>query len=164
MNPILALWTTGTLVVAVVCVVSTFFIRSIVETAFPSLQAVYHKAGTSYLSGWARWWNQVVLYSLPVLTGGLLGLMKSTWLWPAGVTTGVRILLGIVVGWFSTLIYKVVRRAIKERLKMDLPDVPAPVTTEAVEDQSPTDPGAPLAEDPVPPTERSGTNFEAPTP
>lgn len=160
MNPILALWTPGTLVVAVVCVIATFFIRQTVETAIPSLKAVRHQGLVTYLSGWARWWNQVVLYALPVCTGGLLGLMKSTWVWPQ-VTTGVRILLGVVIGWFSTLIYKVVRQAIKSRLQIDLPDVPTPASVPPEAD-TPTDPGdPPTPSDEPPPTEKSRPSFPA---
>lgn len=164
MNPITALWTPGTLVVATVCVIQTFFVRRVVETAYPSLQAVYTNRQTAYLSHWASWWNQVVVAVLPVGTGALLGLINSGWLFPAGQPRSVRVLIGLSIGWFSTLIYKVLRKVIKEKLKLDLPDSPNPVDapteipvtvdapshSEVMDNRHPTDPCPPLpSADPV---------------
>jgi hypothetical protein len=136
MDPVTALWNPGTLVVAMICVIGTFFVRQIVETAAPQLKKVSDEndlTKATYNSALARWWNKVILYALPVLIGGGCGYVPSEWLFPSIDTVGARVMVGLVIGWFSTFVYKIIRRLIKQKTGVDIPSGPPPAA-------SPSDP------------------------
>jgi hypothetical protein len=108
----------GTMVFAVSIVIATFFIRRVVETQWPALRkkADENAPSITYSTRLARWYQQVILYGIPVFVGGLLGLLKITYFFPESVQTAVgRIFYGGVVGWFSSAIYKVVKRVLASK-------------------------------------------------
>jgi len=132
MDPIQALWNPGTLIVAMVAVIGTFFIRQIVETIVPDLKKTSDEndlTQATYKTQFARWWNKVILHALPVFIGGLCGLGHSVWLFPGVDTTGARVMVGIVLGWFSTFLYKIIRKVVKQKTGVEIHEGPPPVGT-----------------------------------
>jgi hypothetical protein len=105
---------TGTVVFGVAVVVITFFIRRLVETSFPSVgkKADENHPDTTYLTTFARYWNQVILYILPPLVGILIGLFDIPYLHgdEGPSTMGGRIFAGIFVGGMSAMVYKTVKK------------------------------------------------------
>lgn len=117
------LFTLGTAIFAVSIVIVTFFIRRIVETQWPSLRkkADENVPATTYSTRFARWYQTVILYAIPVVAGALLGLLKITYFFPESVQTASgRLFYGGVVGWFSSALYKVVKKALASK-GIDLP-------------------------------------------
>lgn len=127
------LFNLGTMIFAVSIVIATFFIRRVVETQWPSLRkkADENAPIVTYSTTFARWYQTVILYAIPVVVGALLGLLKITYFFPESVQTpGGRLFYGGVVGWFSSAIYKVVKKALASR-GVDLPGslIPGPPST-----------------------------------
>src|SRR5262245_52216745 len=79
----------GTMIFAVSIVIVTFFIRRIVETQWPSLRkkADENSPIVTYATTFARWYQTVILYAIPVVVGGLLGLLKITYFFPPTIET-----------------------------------------------------------------------------
>jgi hypothetical protein len=114
----------GTAVFAVSIVVATFFIRRGVETAWPSLRkkADENDPCVTYSTTAARWYQQVFLYAIPVVVGVGFGLIDVPFLVPESLRTlGGRIFYGMVAGWFSSAIYKVVKKLLAEKAGIQLP-------------------------------------------
>lgn len=115
-------------ILAVLVVIGTFFVRLIVETAVPSAKGVDSPKGTTYKTKFGLWWGSVILYAIPVLFGAGIA-MLGVWvpsIWPAGVATfGGAVIWGIVVGWFSSFLYKVARKVLKKETGID--PLPGPV-------------------------------------
>jgi multisubunit Na+/H+ antiporter MnhE subunit len=58
-----------------------------------------------------RLWNEIFLAILPIIVGGILGLMAKTFIWP-DITNGTqwgRIFYGAICGLFSSFVYNRVR-------------------------------------------------------
>lgn len=111
----------GAVYLALATVIITFFIRRIVETALPS--AKKSPPQTTF----ARWWQSVILYGLPVVTGALLSVGEATAgfsVVEGGNTLGGQIIFGMIVGWFSGFLYKVFRKTLKKKTGID--PVPGP--------------------------------------
>lgn len=123
--------TAGTAILALSVVILTFFIRRIVETAVPSVKkkADENEIGVTYSTQFARWWNQVILYSVPVIVGACIGLLKVPYLFniEGMETRGARVFFGGVVGWLSSYIYKIVRMTLKKKTGVDLEPTPSVV-------------------------------------
>lgn len=117
----------GTYVLAVSVFVLTFFTRKVVEMVWPSLkkQADANSLSPSYLTELSRWWNEVILYALPVLFGALSALSTSEFLFE-GIDGGAKLLYGCGVGWFSSFFYKALKKAVANKAGVtELPgDVP----------------------------------------
>lgn len=112
------LLTFGTMILAVSIVIATFFVRRVLETGWPILrkQADENDPALTYSSSVARWYQTVVLYAIPVVVGGLIGLTSVPYFFPETVQTmGGRVFFGGVVGWFSSAVYKVVKRSLAKR-------------------------------------------------
>lgn len=114
----------GTYVLGVVVYVIIFLLRRIVESVWPSLkkQVDANTPGITYLTSMSRWWNEVILYFLPVIVGSAFGMVKSDFFFAGIVDRSGRILFGLVVGWFSSFLYKVLRKIIKVRTGLDIDD------------------------------------------
>ena len=117
----------GTYILAVAVFVLTFFVRKIVELMWPKLkkQSDANEAGLSYLTPMARWWNEVILYAVPVVIGGLSSVVGSEQLY--GTLKGqAATMFGMGVGWFSSFLYKTVKRMIakKSGVPEDSPNFP----------------------------------------
>lgn len=116
----------GTAVFAVAIVVATFFIRRGIETAWPSLRkkADENAPATTYSTTAARWYQQLGLYTIPVVVGMGLGIVDIPFLFPEGLRTlGGRVFFGAVTGWLSSAVYKVVRRVAAQKVGIELPSV-----------------------------------------
>ncbi|MFA5202888.1 MAG: hypothetical protein WC708_00530 [Lentisphaeria bacterium] len=118
----------GTYILGVGIFIVVFMIRKIVESAWPKLkkQADANDPKLTYLTSMARWWNEVILYLLPVILGSFCGLIKSDFLFAGIGVKGGKIIFGAVVGWFASFLYKLLRRVIKQKTGVDIiPDVSA---------------------------------------
>jgi hypothetical protein len=122
-----------TLIFGLACWILTFFTRRVVETAVPSLKkaADANQEGKTYKTTFARWWNEAVLYSIPVLWGGLSASLATMYPFPAGITSfSARLFFGIVVGFFSGFIYKILKKIIFKKFDIvdetELPVAKAP--------------------------------------
>jgi hypothetical protein len=137
-----------TLILMVANLIGTFFVRRIVETAFPKVKqaAPETKLAVSYTNAWSVWWNQVILYAIPVLIGIGLAVSVTDWM-PAEegmlpISKAGLVIYGGITGWFSGFGYKVVRKVLKQKTGIDLPSLsnpPPPGTDEVVvvaQDQS----------------------------
>lgn len=117
----------GTLVLACAVFILTFFVRRIVETAVPSVkkQADENAKAVTYKTTFARWWNSVILYAIPVVIGSLIGLVNISFIFTGDIKTiSGRMIFGGVVGWFSSFLYKVVRKMIIKKTGVDGSDLP----------------------------------------
>lgn len=105
-----------TLVFALACFILTSITRHVVETAVPAVVAKKtqaQEASTVYGSSLSVWWNQVILYVLPVFWGATAALVAKMYPFPPGIqATSGRIFFGIVVGFFSGFLFKVVKKAL----------------------------------------------------
>lgn len=114
----------GTFALATAVFVVTFLLRRVVETVWPDLKA---KDDGSYGSKVSLWWNSVILYVIPVLFGCLAAFSKSQWIHGEAETMGARIMWGGGIGWFSSLLYKILRKLIIKHAGVDiLPSDPPP--------------------------------------
>jgi len=112
-----------TVMMAVAVSVLTFFVRRIVETADPSIKkaADENSPQKTYLTIFASWWNQVLLYMIPVLVCMVL-VFTVTEFDPNGLTSkGAKFIYSIVVGWASSSVYKVLNKVFKSKTGVDLP-------------------------------------------
>lgn len=142
----------GTFAVAVAVVIFTFFTRKIVERLVPATtvgkkEAKIAKDGSmlvarDYGSAFGYWWNEVILHAIPVLAGGLFGIMPSEFLHGAADTLGARLMWCAGVGWFSSFLYKLIAKALGQRAGVE-------VSTPSMRPLSPDDPAPP--EEPSPP-------------
>jgi len=110
---------TGTFVLGIAVFIATFFTRRVVELLVPSSRqaATDLEAAPMYATTWSRWWNGVVLYAVPVAYGMLAGLSHNEYLFgPMHEAGVVCVMFGGGVGWFSSFLYKLVRKAAVKRL------------------------------------------------
>jgi len=123
----------GTFALAVAVFIATFFIRRIVEILRPGLK---NPKGTgAYASKSQMWWNSVIIYAVPVVLGGLFSLSKSTWLFGEIDTLGGKVMFGAGVGWFSSFLYKILKKVILKETGVELPgESEPPEATEPKED------------------------------
>jgi hypothetical protein len=122
-----------TLIFGLACWILTLFTRKIVETAVPSLKkgADANKEGATYKSTFARWWNEVILYALPVMWGSFSASVATMYPFPEGLTSfSARLLFGIVVGFFSGFLFKIFKKVVLKKFDIvdekDLPAAKAP--------------------------------------
>lgn len=121
------LLTKDAFIAAILVVIGTFFVRKIVETAVPSAKGEDTPKGSVYKTRFGLWWNSVILYAIPVVFGAGVGALGkwTNYLVPEGMTTmGGAILWGVVVGWFSSFLYKVARKLLKDKTGVELPAGP----------------------------------------
>lgn len=109
----------GTYVLGIAVYVLTFFTRKIVEITWPSLkkQADANSPDITYLNQASRWWNEVVLYAVPVVYGAASCASASQFLFE-GIDGGAKFMYGAGVGWFSSFLYKALRKAIASRVNV----------------------------------------------
>jgi hypothetical protein len=107
-----SLW--GTLALAVMTYIATFFTRRILETAMPWLakKADENASDITYVNKWARWYNKVLLYAIPVVFGLAWAFIPSKFLFGGIETIGGKLFWGATVGWFSGLFYKLIKATI----------------------------------------------------
>jgi hypothetical protein len=129
---------------SVMVVILTFFTKKVVELAYPAAKkqkqvgdiarpsegtyldsAKPGKAVVSvstYSNSFARWWNEVILYAIPVVWGALAALVggSSEWLFPGFDTVGVKVMFGCGAGWFSSFFYKIIRKMVLKKTGVDI--------------------------------------------
>lgn len=110
----------GTYVLAVGVFVLTFFTRKVVELVWPTLKkrADANSPEISYLTPLSRWWNEVILYLLPVLFGCFTAIFNSDFLFE-GIDGGAKLMYGACVGWFSGFLYKALKKAIASKVNVE---------------------------------------------
>ena len=117
--------TVGTAIIAVIVIIVGFFLKRLVEIQWPSLKKsaneMDHKA--MYKTKLALYWNEVILYALPVLIGAHIGwLVKEPYLFGAIASTTGRVFYAAVVGWFSDFIYTAIQKALQKATGVSLPN------------------------------------------
>lgn len=120
---IIALLTrSGTYVLALAVFIVTWIVRKTIENIWPSLQKQGDANATqiTYLTRMSRWWNEVMLYEIPVLIGGAFGFMHSGFLFGDITGLSTKMTFGGVVGWLASFMYKVLRKVVKQRLGVDI--------------------------------------------
>lgn len=122
-----------TLIFGLMCWILTFLTRRVVETAIPTLKkgTDANNGGTTYQTTLARWWQEVFLYVLPVAWGSLSASVATMYPFPEGVSSfSARLFFGIVVGFFSGFLYKILKKVILKKFDIvdekDLPAAKAP--------------------------------------
>lgn len=113
----------GTYVLGIAIFILVFFIKRVVEGALPRLKKQHDENSpkVTYLTTGARWWNEVILYLLPVLLGALAGaFLKSDFFFDAIGDKGGRIGFGGGVGWFSGFLYKLLKKLIWQKFGLEL--------------------------------------------
>ena len=122
-------WHLGTFYLGIAVVIVTFFTRRIVEQVVPSLkkQADENDEKPIYKTKLAEWWNKVLLYLIPVVAGVLGAIF-----WQDFFCSGVAAeslkdagMFGAIMGWFSSFLYKVVRKTLKKKTGID--PIPGPI-------------------------------------
>lgn len=117
----------GTYVLAVSIFILTYFIKRIVQTAMPwwVKQHDENSPKVTYLTRGARWWNEVILYLLPVALGVLAGaLLHSNFFFDGIGDKGGRLGFGGGVGWFSGVLYKIVKKLLWQKAGLEItPDL-----------------------------------------
>lgn len=118
-----------TLIFSFICWVGTFFVRRIVENIWPHLkkQADENSPNATYLTPMSRWWNQVILYLVPVVLGAGAAAVATAYPFPAGIQSlSARLFFGTVIGFFSGYLYKVVRQIVARVTGVQLEGASAP--------------------------------------
>jgi hypothetical protein len=65
-----------------------------------------------------QWWNDLILPIAPVVTGVLGGMFFKSFPYPNGLTTqGDRIVFGLVAGLLSTLVYRVFKSLLYQKIQ-----------------------------------------------
>lgn len=119
-----------TLIFGLVCWILTFFTRRILENIYPSIkkQTDANAPGVSYKTTFSRWWNEVILYAMPAVWGGICAVAAVQYPFPQGISSvSGRLFFGVVVGFFSSFLYKVVKKVALKRFDI-VDDTPAPAT------------------------------------
>lgn len=119
-------FTYKTVILMIAVVIGTFFVRRIIETAFPQVKQASSEMSDSatYTNHWAAWWNQVFLYLIPVLLGAAMAFMFKDIVSLDTFTSKTGLALyGAIAGWFSATGYKVIRRLVQTKTGVELPAV-----------------------------------------
>ncbi len=113
----------GTYVLAVGIFIFTFILKRVVETAMPWLRKQHDENSpkVTYLTTGARWWNEVVLYLLPVTLGVLIGaFIHSDFFFDGIGDKGGRLGFGGGVGWFSGVLYKILKKLLWQKFGLEI--------------------------------------------
>ena len=91
-----------------------YFIRLFVEK-IPGVKKVKtaDKDGTHilYSNKFSEWWNDVILYALPIVLGVLIGGLAKQTFWPEFAPTRLGgIFYGAIAGWASGFVYRIVKK------------------------------------------------------
>lgn len=110
----------GTYVLGIGVFVLTFFTRKVVELIWPSLKkmADANSPDITYATSASRWWNEVILYAVPVAYGGLAAFSTSEFFFEGIDGGSAKFMFGAGVGWFSSFLYKALKKAIRQKLNL----------------------------------------------
>ena len=114
-------------VFATACYVLTFITRRVVETAKPSFkkQADENDAKVTYSSGWARWWNQVILYAIAPAWGALLAFfLRDNEYFPASFRElDAALMFGLGTGFLCGFLFKLLKRLLAKEVGVDIQEL-----------------------------------------
>lgn len=112
----------GVLALAVMVVIATFFTRRITELALPHL-----KKKNPYVTKFSQWYNQIILYAIPLVFGAVYALIPSKFLF--GDVEGYlsKLFVSCTVAWFSGFLYKVLKKLILKQYDVDVEIPKSPV-------------------------------------
>jgi len=67
------------------------------------------------------WWNKGLLEAMPAIVGGAMAALVSAYPFPGFTHTSLstRVLYGIFLGFFSAVVYKVLRATVKKKTGLD---------------------------------------------
>lgn len=119
------LLTYQTAILMIAATIGTWVVRKTVETMAPKTKKAADEMAPepTYLTHLAAWWNEVGLHLIPVLLGiGLVFGVKELAPLKMTSTSGVA-LYGGICGWFSSTGYKILRRTLKTKTGVDLPNI-----------------------------------------
>jgi hypothetical protein len=130
MNQLIAqFWQLGTFYLGIAVVIATFFVRRIVEQAIPSIKKAAHENDPkpTYKTKLAEWWNKVLLYLIPVVVGILGAIFWQDFFCSGEASENLKDagMFGAIMGWFSSFLYKVVRKTLYKRTGID--PIPGPL-------------------------------------
>jgi hypothetical protein len=75
-----------------------------------------------YVAKESKLWNDLLLPILPVIIGASGGYLFKTYPYPNGlITDGDRIVFGLVAGLLSTLLYRVVKALMFQKIQVIFP-------------------------------------------
>ncbi len=84
----------------------------VVKTVVEYVMSVYAAAAKE-----SKLWNKLILPILPIVWGGLQGLMLRKFPYPDALThAGDRVMFGLVAGLLSTFIYSVVKGLLGQKI------------------------------------------------
>lgn len=122
-----------TLVFGLGCYILTLLTRRVFELAFPHLKkrAEAMDPLPMYWSKLSLIWNELVLDFLPMVWGGVVASLATMYPFPANISSlSGRFFFGIVVGFFSSFVYKIVKKIIFTKIgassEADLPSSSPP--------------------------------------
>lgn len=100
-------------IIGVCCYFLALITRRIFEAGFVCLKATGDPA-KPYKTTMSRWWNEVILYTLPVIYGNVVCLLLyKTTFFPDGYQSWqAAMVLGTATGFMSGFLYKVAKRLI----------------------------------------------------
>jgi hypothetical protein len=127
----------GTFILSLAVVISTFFIKRIVEIVQPTWRASKGMSGategkevvrtTKYSNKMALWWNEVILYAIPIVSGMILGYVDSPFLHgEANEHLGTRLMWAAGVSWLASFFYKIFRKMVLQKTGVDIQ--PGPIS------------------------------------
>lgn len=107
----------GTFTLGLSVAIVTFFIRRIVENRWPSLKKLVdaNVPGLTYATPMSRWWNEVILYLIPVVLGCALSFTHDPFLFGSITSPFVQFMVGGGVAWFAGTIYKIIRKVLSAK-------------------------------------------------
>ena len=117
----------GTIALAVMVVIAVFFTRRIVELKWPHL-----KKKNPYVTKFSQWYNQVVLYALPLGWGAVYAFIPSKFIWGDVEGYFSKLFVACTIAWFSGFLYKVFKKLILKQYDVDvkIPDSPVELPPE----------------------------------
>ncbi len=109
-------WQTGVFALAIF--IFSFLVRRAAELVFPTLRQ------DTPLSTAQRIWDELLLPSIPVLTGMALAASVKSWQYPPAISSlASRVIFGAVCGFFSSYAYRVLKALMTQKFSVDLPDL-----------------------------------------
>lgn len=112
----------GSIALVVMTVALTFIVRRTVEAAWPALRKREKRTKldvgsaetrvVGYSTTAARWWNEVVLYVLPLLCGFLWSLLESEFLFTKTLDYAGKLFFAMSLAWMSGLLYKAFKKTV----------------------------------------------------
>lgn len=119
----------NSVILMITVVIAMFFVKRIVELKWPNLRPKANEMDHKpmYATRMALWWNQIILYALPVL----LGVGLAHWILEAmplpGSKMDLRLFVGGGLGWLSDFLYEIFVKAIQNKTGVQLPNPDASI-------------------------------------